>query len=46
MIGKTGVLGFQPGNPGVLRDEGYLSVVGNNLYIAMGNGIAVVRNLP
>lgn len=47
LVGKKGMRGYQPGKPpGALQSEASLLVVGSDLYIAMSNGIAVVRNLP
>ena len=47
VVGIPGVQGFVPGSlPGVLNAPIGVAVVGNDLYITMLTGIAVVRNRP
>lgn len=47
VVGTPGVRGFVPGGlPGVLNTPLGVAIVGDNLYITMRTGIAVVRNRP
>jgi sugar lactone lactonase YvrE len=47
VVGVPNQLSFVPGAlPGLLADPMGLAISGTSLYIAMNNGVAVVRNLP
>jgi len=47
VVGVAGQAGFAPGAlPGLLNGPGAVAIRGTSLYITLGNGVAVVRNLP
>jgi streptogramin lyase len=47
IAGTAGVMGFTPGSlPGVLAYPLGIAISGTSLYVTMGNGVAVVRNVP